>query len=89
MTDLDSRVARLEQKNEQYDLELRQINDRVGALDRERLQPMHQTLSSLDKRMEGHKNFLAGMLFAITGFWGAVLFALRELWIYFSGGPPT
>lgn len=96
MTDLDNRVAlleqsnaRLEQKNEQYDLEICQLRRQLRQLDRERLQPMQHTLNEVGNRITGHRNFLAGMLFVITGFWGGAIYLLREAWIFLSNGGPT
>lgn len=86
MTDLDSRVARLEQKNQQYDMEFRDLKDSLKDLDEKRLAPMQKTVNALDNRLTGQRNFVAGMLFVITSIWAFVVFAVREVWLHLSGG---
>lgn len=83
MPDLNSRTARLEQKSQQYDIELRDIKTQLKDMSDKQLSPIRSDVNQILVRLERQRGFMAGAMFAVSVVWaiiGYAAYAAKDMW---------
>lgn len=83
MSDLNSRTARLEQKTQQYDIELRDIKTQLKDMSDKQLSPIRSDIHQILARLERQRGFMAGAMFAVSVVWaiiGYAVYAAKDFW---------